>query len=61
MLLSLAVKNETSREGLPFGDVCYVWLILLACFFLFYFLDTQKEHMFVVLEAEDELPVWQPS
>ena len=27
----------------------------------FHFLDTQNEHMFVVVEAGDELPVWQPS
>ena len=61
MLVSLAVKNGTGRGALPFGGgVCCVWLILLACFLLFYFLDTQNEHMFVAVEAGSELPMWQP-
>ena len=55
--MSLAVKNETV---LWVRYLC-VWSTLVGCFLLPYFLVTQKEHVFVVLEAGDELPVWQPS
>lgn len=61
VLVSLAVKNGTGGGALSFGwHVCWVWLILLGRFLRPYFLDTQREHMFAVLEAGDELPVWQP-
>ena len=36
-------------------------LLCLRVSFFFHFLDTQNEHMLVVVEVGDELPVWQPS
>ena len=32
---SASVRSETGREALPFGDICCVWLTLLACLLLF--------------------------
>lgn len=54
------IKNKIRKKGqtrvLFHSDEMFsVWLILLGCFLLPYFLDTRKEHMFVVLEAGDEL------